>query len=222
MRLDKFENFENVIGTEGDDNISGNAANNQLEGRDGVDTISGLAGNDRLLGGLKDDTLIGGADDDRYIFDHVSVFENDTVDEQLGGGTDTLNFSDLPWSVNLIADLNNDNIAAHTNRSVFTASAGLAAFFENAIGGAGDDLFHLNDANNIVAGLKGDDRYVFFPATAVQTDTVRETANQGIDTIDFSALGSTDAVTIDLTSNASIASHTNRLVKSDLPGATRN
>lgn len=50
---------ENVIGGSGNDQITGNAANNVLIGNDGGDTISGNGGNDILVGGNGNDVLKG-------------------------------------------------------------------------------------------------------------------------------------------------------------------
>ena len=52
-------NFENVIGGSGNDQITGNAANNLLSGLGGNDTITANEGSDILLGGEGNDTLQG-------------------------------------------------------------------------------------------------------------------------------------------------------------------
>lgn len=52
-------NFENVVGTQGDNTIIGNEFNNLLRGEDGADTlIGGSAGDDTLIGGAGNDTVI--------------------------------------------------------------------------------------------------------------------------------------------------------------------
>ena len=52
--------IENVVGTELDDRLLGDANANRLEGGGGSDVLSGLAGNDTLLGGDGDDYLMPG------------------------------------------------------------------------------------------------------------------------------------------------------------------
>ena len=52
---DTLTNIENIIGTEGDDTITGDAQNNRLDGGDGADTLDGGDGNDVLIGGAGDD-----------------------------------------------------------------------------------------------------------------------------------------------------------------------
>ena len=70
-------NFENVIGTNFDDTITGDKGNNRLIGNTGKDTLTGGAGNDfldggdgndSLTGGVGNDTLIGGLGADKFVF----------------------------------------------------------------------------------------------------------------------------------------------------------
>lgn len=59
-----IRNFENAIGSGGNDVIWGTAGANKLWGGDGNDSLFGLGGNDRLDGGAGTDQLIGGAGKD--------------------------------------------------------------------------------------------------------------------------------------------------------------
>ncbi|MBI1495461.1 calcium-binding protein [Halocynthiibacter styelae] len=56
--------FENVIGSQGNDQISGTDESNILEGRTGDDLINGRGGDDTILGGAGNDTIAGGAGSD--------------------------------------------------------------------------------------------------------------------------------------------------------------
>lgn len=56
--------FENIVGTEGDDLITGKNPPSLIEGLGGDDTLIGNGGDDTLLGGDGRDTLLGGAGDD--------------------------------------------------------------------------------------------------------------------------------------------------------------
>jgi serralysin len=58
--------IENAIGGGGNDLITGNEVNNQLEGFSGNDTLVGLGGNDTLLGGSGIDVLTGGLGVDTF------------------------------------------------------------------------------------------------------------------------------------------------------------
>ncbi|HRC26347.1 MAG TPA: calcium-binding protein, partial [Alphaproteobacteria bacterium] len=80
--------YQNVIGTEGDDTLSGLdrslLKSDYLAGNGGNDTLTGGAGNDRMEGGNGNDTLTGGSGDDRI--------KGDSGDDILRGhtGNDTL------------------------------------------------------------------------------------------------------------------------------------
>jgi Ca2+-binding RTX toxin-like protein len=54
-------NFENAIGGENGDQISGTSGENQLDGAEGDDTLIGRAGDDTLTGGSGNDDLRGGS-----------------------------------------------------------------------------------------------------------------------------------------------------------------
>jgi Ca2+-binding RTX toxin-like protein len=56
---DKVLNIENVIGSQGNDLIVGNAQANLLDGGAGDDQLKGGGGNDTLIGGAGNDTLTG-------------------------------------------------------------------------------------------------------------------------------------------------------------------
>ncbi|MGN6109715.1 MAG: calcium-binding protein [Kofleriaceae bacterium] len=60
---------ENLIGGAGDDHITGNAADNQLEGGPGVDTIFGMAGDDVIDGNAGADVIDCGPGDADILLD---------------------------------------------------------------------------------------------------------------------------------------------------------
>ncbi len=87
------ENFINVIGTSGNDTITGNGLSNFLQGDKGNDIINGNGGSDVLIGGAGNDFInggdgndgaLGGAGDDNLI----GGFGNDVFDG--GAGNDTV------------------------------------------------------------------------------------------------------------------------------------
>jgi Ca2+-binding RTX toxin-like protein len=61
---DKISGVENVIGSAGDDVLTGDSLANQLAGGDGNDLIKGGRGGDFLSGGLGDDTFVWGSGKD--------------------------------------------------------------------------------------------------------------------------------------------------------------
>ncbi len=62
VRIDTLQGIENLIGSSGDDVISGDGEDNFLAGGPGEDTLRGAGGDDWLDGGGGEDMLDGGAD----------------------------------------------------------------------------------------------------------------------------------------------------------------
>ncbi len=70
--------IENVIGTDSDDWIKGNSANNVLVGGDGNDRLDAGAGRDLLIGGEGSDTLLGGSGDD-ILIGGTTAYDDNTL-----------------------------------------------------------------------------------------------------------------------------------------------
>jgi ELWxxDGT repeat protein len=64
---DQFSNFEDVVGSEGNDTLYGDIGGNLLDGAGGDDELYGNYGDDTLIGGAGEDTLIGGVGVDRFV-----------------------------------------------------------------------------------------------------------------------------------------------------------
>lgn len=73
---------EDLVGTGGNDTLSGNELANVILGGGGNDSVSGLAGDDRIEGGPGKDTLDGGSGDDR-------IEAKDGYADVVRGGTGT-------------------------------------------------------------------------------------------------------------------------------------
>ena len=101
--------IEKARGGSGDDELTGNWANNVLAGNHGDDYLRGLRGEDKLRGGLGDDVIEGGRDNDiynggegadRFVFntgdgdDHVRRYQ-DGLDKFDLRGTSATEFADL-------------------------------------------------------------------------------------------------------------------------------
>jgi Ca2+-binding RTX toxin-like protein len=70
----KVVNFDDVIGTDGNDTIVGDVQNNVLKGGKGQDNISGGDGDDLISGGADKDILTGGIGND--LFDYTTLTDS--------------------------------------------------------------------------------------------------------------------------------------------------
>jgi len=173
--------IENVVGTAGDDTITGNGFSNYLAGAGGNDTIHGGLGDDVVAGGAGDDTLFGDENNDCVL----GNAGNDTLNENTGvttdgatgdtintngadaldggPGVDTVTYSERTTSIvvylglistfNDGADLNQDGLSNEFDDVFFTT--------ENVLTGSGQDIisanFVNNRANNVLTDNGGND-----------------------------------------------------------------
>lgn len=204
LLLNSGSTFENAIGGSGADRLSGNSRDNSLVGGDGNDSLSGLAGSDALRGGKGDDV---------YKYFTATAQETEAIIENANEGIDTLDLSVLTEAVTM--DLSSTlSQAASLNRTIKLNSG---ATLENIIGGSGGDFLTGNGRNNVLngglgsdtlAGKTGDDSYVFFPTTSLETDTLIELANAGRDSLDFYEIS--DNITLNLGTSTTQLAHKNR------------
>ena len=124
---DKLKGFEDILGSDFADTLTGNGGANSLDGGKGDDTANGGGGADELRGGPGDDTLSGGAGADKL----------DGAD-----GSDTMNGGDAADELNGGAD---DD----------TVSGGAGA--DRLAGAGGDDTLKAGDGDDALAGGPGDD-----------------------------------------------------------------
>ncbi len=148
-RTDSLVNIENLIGSGGNDIITGTPNGNTLEGGQGNDTIDGKAGND---------ILIGGSGDDVYTVSDAG----DQVREILNEGVDTIAASlsfTLPNNVERLALLGTANINATGNAidNVLLGNTGANVL----TGGAGNDILIGNAGRDALKGGTGADRFTF-------------------------------------------------------------
>ncbi|MEQ8936940.1 MAG: calcium-binding protein, partial [Amphiplicatus sp.] len=148
---DVLSNIENLIGSSYNDLLIGSeGVANRLEGGNGADYLNGLSGDDVLFGGAGVDTLDGGAGAD--VLDggdgidtasYAAAQSGVTVKLWNGTGTNNIAAGDgLSNIENLVGSLHND---------LLIGAEGVANRLE---GGNGNDF---------LAGLTGDDTFVFRP-----------------------------------------------------------
>jgi Ca2+-binding RTX toxin-like protein len=168
-----------ITGTDGDDS---------LNGTDGNDTLVGFSGNDTLDGGTGSDILIGGLGNDIYIVDNT----NDTIIENVGEGTDTIQ-SSVTYTIatnveNLTLtgtgaingtgnDANNVITGNDANNSLNGGTGN-----DTLNGGAGNDILIGGLGNDILIGGLDNDTYIVDSITG----TIIENVGQGTDTIESS------------------------------------
>jgi len=180
---DSYSAIQNLLGSNFDDTLTGDAGDNIIAGAGGNDTIFGMAGvdtlygdagADTLFGGNNDDTLSGGAGNDSL--DGGSG--NDTLDG--GAGADILNGGvDLPGEVNwagyqssnmgVIADLGNaaSNTGDAAGDTYTNIQNLLGSNFNDTLtgdvlvntidGSGGNDTLYGGDGNDILLGGAGND-----------------------------------------------------------------
>ena len=85
-------------------------------------------------------------------------------------------------------------------------------------GGDGNDTLDGGLGNDLCIGGAGNDTYSFLgiSATVNDEDTIIERFDEGVDLLDFSRLASTVPVTVNLSSDTSLAKHNKRNVRTDV------
>lgn len=166
---DTLVNIENVVGSSGNDAITGDDSGNHLSGDDGNDKLSGGGGDDLLEGGAGDDRLSGGSGDDHIDGgsgkDHMSG----------GGGDDTYDVSTSDDKITEGANQGDDTVIAHDDyvlgRNIETLNLAEDGGDINGTGNKGSETIVGNSGDNVLNGGKGgsdsltgglgDDTFVF-------------------------------------------------------------
>jgi Ca2+-binding RTX toxin-like protein len=114
---DTLSAIENIIGSQGNDTITGGAVANVIDGQGGDDIIDAGGGADIIIGGAGNDIMNGGAGNDTFLF--AAGFGNDTIigfDANPASGQDLLDISALGITAAtfaasvLIQDLGSDTL----------------------------------------------------------------------------------------------------------------
>ena len=190
---DKISNFSKLIGSTGNDTISGNSNANTLDGSDGDDVIDGVGGVNTLIAGDGVDTLIARSGADTY--------------DGSGDGADTVDYSNLTTAIDIV--LNSDgNTTESTYGHILTE-------VENIIGTTSNDAITGDSVNvNIIDGFDGDDTLkggmnsadILYGGTGNDTFLASSGGDSiyggtGTDTLDYSSIIGTAGVSLNLSEN---------------------
>nr|WP_246346968.1 calcium-binding protein [Sphingomonas jinjuensis] len=163
-------------GLSGDDYLLGFAGSDLLDGGTGNDTLHGGAGADVLSGGLGNDT---------YVVDNIG----DVVTEVAGEGRDTV-FAEVSYT--LAADAEVEVLSTSANGATSTIALAGNGYAQVIVGDYGNNTLigggtlRSGDQNDVLIGLRGDDRYV---VDSVRT-VVFENAGEGADVVTVSVAAS--------------------------------
>nr|MBC8507270.1 hypothetical protein [Chloroflexota bacterium] len=162
--------IENVIGGDGDDQITGDDGSNVITGGPGLDTLA------------------GGLGDDRYMFGDGWGADTINEDSDVNTGNDTLDFSAVSFNLSVdiadaIAISGDGNTADHNGNNI-----------EVIIGGSKDDTFNITGARPVsLDGSAGADTFIFNEASSLTNNAfidggiVIDISGIEIDVLDYSA-----------------------------------
>ncbi len=138
--FEQFDGFENLDGSQNNDQLFGDGGDNVLTGNDGDDLLVGRGGGDELFGGEGNDVLQGGGG-------------NDALDG--GEGIDTADFQDI--GVGVTASLEDDGTGVATYEVNGNTVQDSLTSIENLTGSENDDSLSGNSEDNLLAGGAGND-----------------------------------------------------------------
>ncbi len=178
-----------IIGTEGDDVLTGTNRGELIDGKGGNDILQGLSGNDRILGGGDNDLISAGGGKDTVEGGTGSDFisgnsgddnlsGNEGQDNILGGeGNDEINGGDdsdrlLGEAGNdtINGDSGNDTIDGGNGNDTINGGNGIDSLFggndsDSLSGGANNDTLTGGFGNDNLNGGEGDDRLIGVDST---------------------------------------------------------
>ena len=146
---DTLVDIENLVGSNFNDDLTGNAGHNVLTGRAGNDILRGWSGADTMIGGLGNDT---------YLVENVG----DIVTENLNQGTDTVSSRltyTLPANVEKLI-LTGTSAINGTGNGLANVITGNSAV-NRLNGGSGNDTLDGGLGNNRLTGGTGNDIFKF-------------------------------------------------------------
>jgi Ca2+-binding RTX toxin-like protein len=171
--------FQNVVGTAGNNWIKGDASANVLTAGSGNDTLIGNTGPATLVAGSGSDLLVAGSGGTDFQFG--SRFGSDTIDPPAGSEVNTLDFSRFGGPVTLNLALSGPQVIDASGATLTLANPGAinalvdSAFNDRIIGNKAGDRFYLGAGNDTITGGGGSDSF-FFTGSQLGSDTINETS----------------------------------------------
>jgi Ca2+-binding RTX toxin-like protein len=141
VSVDTLTSIENVIGTEGNDELIGNEQNNRLDGDFGNDLIDGGFGNDVLIGG----PFVVGSDSVSFVSHDASLVpfgEINTISLGLNGADGSYIRSHLVFTLPVQVTIDETDVLRH---------------FSNVQGSNRSETINGNEQNNVLDGRGGND-----------------------------------------------------------------
>ena len=203
--------IENAQGGDGNDDMTGNGANNRLFGRSGNDEIAGAGGNDRLYGQGGNDRVEGGAGADylnggggvdtaSYASSNAAVtvdLRNGTASGGHANGDRLVSIENVIGSSRFGDTLRSDDTGQKLyglggNDSLYGFGGNDSLFGQNGndriFGQSGNDRIVGGRGNDVINGGSGLDRLVYNDAE-FNHDTIRNFDLSGNDFLDFRGSG---------------------------------
>ena len=195
---DLITNVENLVGSDFNDTLSGDAQSNALYGSNGDDTLYGRAGDDNLFGQAGNDYIEGGDGNDVIdggsgfnLVAYATASHFVVVDLSLQGQwQDTQGAgNDFITNVeNLIGSDFDDNLTGDGLDNVIYGGNGNDTLYgkagnDNLFGGNGNDYIDGGTGNDILTGNSGSDAFVFGASFGHDTVTDFTAAGAGHDRI---------------------------------------
>ncbi|MEM8791257.1 MAG: CHRD domain-containing protein [Pseudomonadota bacterium] len=173
----EVDDFENVIGSGGDDLILGNNEFNILDGGAGNDAIHSFGGQDIIIGGSGTDTALFSAgagveldlDEDGNGVATVNAPDGATLDQVFG-------FENINGSNNAGSPNGGDDVlSGNSGVNVLNGQAGNDVLDgeggnDELIGGLGNDILIGGEGDDVLTGGAGEDVFAFEPGDG--TDTI--------------------------------------------------
>jgi Ca2+-binding RTX toxin-like protein len=179
---DKLDTFENVIGSQHDDTLTGAKLGGILSGLGGDDTLKAVGGTNTLDGGDGNDTLTGGKGNDTL----TGGVGNDQLSD--AGGINTLDGGDGDDTLtggksndSLLGGIGNDHLSDAAGTNTLDGGDGN----DTLVGGKGVDTLIGGIGDDFLTGGKGNDHFVFNAGFGHDTVTDFVVGKKVTDVIEF-------------------------------------